>query len=245
MLRSEIRKLVTVRTPAGLIVAAVVVAAVGAFSTTSSLDSESFRGGLRDQEFFLLSSINLAIFAALMGVRAVTDEFAHGTIVWTALIDNRRGRQLVAKAVAAAAASAAMTTLGITAASFTATAVARGKAGDVAVEAGDAAAIAGLVAATACWGVIGVAVGVMLRRPVAAVVAVLMWMLAIENLGAGVLGDAAKFLPGQAAHAFAAVGAADRLSPAVTGAVVTIAYTGVALVVAVVLAERRPVEVGS
>jgi len=64
-------------------------------------------------------------------------------------------------------------------------------------------ALAGL---TVAWGAFGVAIGGLLRHPVAAVVTGLLWVLLVENLGAGLPGYNGRWLPGQAGHALAGVG---------------------------------------
>ena len=64
----------------------------------------------------------------------------------------------------------------------------QGKGVEPTLEAADLAAMGGIIPASALWATIGVAVGALLR------------MLLVENLGAGALGEASTYLPGQAGH---------------------------------------------
>ena len=89
--------------------------------------------------------------------------------------------------------------------------------------------MAGLVVATASWAVIGAAVGVAVRHQVAAVAGVVIWILAVETLGSALIGEAGRFLPGQAGFGMAGL---PGLAPATAGLVV-------ALWVAAVLVAAR------
>jgi hypothetical protein len=98
-----------------------------------------------------------------------------------------------------------------------------------------------MVAAGALWGVIGVAVGALVRQQVAAVVGALVWVLVVENLGAGLLRDAGRYLPGQAAHALADASQAGTLLAPALGAAVLAAYALVALALAALRMVRTDI----
>ncbi len=53
---------------------------------------------------------------------------------------------------------------------------------------------------------VGVAIGALIRNQLIAVALALVWMLAVENVGAAVLGGVAEYLPGQAARSLGAAG---------------------------------------
>ncbi|HVM07005.1 MAG TPA: hypothetical protein VM345_00960 [Acidimicrobiales bacterium] len=102
MLRAELRKWATTRGNLGLVVGAIAVAALGPFSTTTSAEPLALSKPLHTQTLFVLASVNIGLFALILGVRSFTDEFRHGTIAWTMLAI--RDRRLIAAAKAAIAA---------------------------------------------------------------------------------------------------------------------------------------------
>ncbi len=100
-LNSELIKLVSTRTVYGLTAGAAAVVALGTWSTIASADAATISGAMHTQQFFMLTSVNLALFAVVLGIRAFTDEFRFGTIVPSVLSTARRGRVMAAKAVIA------------------------------------------------------------------------------------------------------------------------------------------------
>ncbi|HVM07006.1 MAG TPA: hypothetical protein VM345_00965 [Acidimicrobiales bacterium] len=113
------------------------------------------------------------------------------------------------------------------------------KGATLGLDASDAAAIVGLAAAASSWAAIGVMVGAVVRHQVPAVVGSIIWVLIVENLAAGFLGGAGRFLPGQAAHGLASASAASNLLPPHLAALVLAAYIGVLTPVAVLTLSRR------
>ncbi|HEX2089926.1 MAG TPA: hypothetical protein VHI54_08395, partial [Actinomycetota bacterium] len=233
-------KLTTTRGTFGLIAGAAVVASLGAFSTITSGEPTTLGGELRDQQSFFLASLNLAMFALVAGIRSFTDEFRHGTIVPTFLVAPGRGRVLLAKSGAAAVNGAVL----VIAAQAVMLAVSIPLLGMKGVtpgwSSGDVLAGAGLVAAGAFWSMIGVGVGALVRHQVAAIVGGLVWILVVENLGAGFLRDAAQFLPGQAAHGLARVTAngVDVLSAPAAAVVLALYAIGAGLFGLLALVRR-------
>lgn len=108
--------------------------------------------------------------------------------------------------------------------------------GTLQVSSTDVAAIAGLTAASALWAAIGVGVGALVRHQVAAIAGVIVWVLVVENLGASLMGDIGRYLPGQAAHGLAQL--SDLLAVPLAAAVLT-AYTAVAVIAAGIATARR------
>ena len=241
MIRAELLKLATTRAALGLLLGAIAVAGLSAFSTTASADPSSLSRPLHDQQVFLLASINFGLFALILGIRSFTDEFRHGTIAWTLLSVNQRARVVRAKAAVAAAAGASMALIALVALVAVAAAVAAGKGATLGVDDSDVAAIAGLVTGAAAWAAIGVAAGAIVRHQVAAVVGALIWVLVVENLAAGFLKGAGRYLPGQAAHGLAnASVAGDLLSPRAALAVLG-TFASIALAAAAAALVQREV----
>ena len=241
LLKAEFVKLVTTRTAAGLVVGATAVALLGTFSTTMSGDVTALSVPLRGQSFFVLASIYVTLFALVLGVRAFTDEFRHGSIVPTLLVAPRRGRVLAAKAVTYASAGAALAVVAQAAMVAMALSLVPARGAGVTVGTSDVGAMAGLVAASALWAAIGVAVGAVVRHQVAAVVGALVWVLVVENLGSAVLGAGGRYLPGQAGRALASATQGELLLGAAAGGVLMAAYTLVAVLVAALTLARRDV----
>ncbi len=233
-LRSELIKLTTTRTFYGLVAGAVAVVLIGTWSTLSSAGAAT--GELRTQTFFFLASVNLALFAVILGVRASTDEFRFGTIVGSVLVDGHRGQLITAKAAVAGMGAAVLAAVAQAAMVGLALALTGGGGGSRRMSAVDGLAMLGLLAASALWAAIGVGVGALVRHQVAAVVGVLVWLLVVENLGAGLLGSAGRYLPGQAAHGLAQV---PHLLDVPVATAVLIAYAAAALAAASITTIRR------
>lgn len=245
MVRTELYKTTTTRAALWVLLGAVAVAGLSAFSTTASAEASFLDRPLHDQQVFILASMNLGLFAVILGIRSFTDEFRHGTIAWTLLAVEARWRVIASKAVVAAAVAGFMVVVAQVAIVAVATAVAAGKGATLGVAASDAIPMVGLVVAGALWAVLGVAVGAIVRHQVAAVVGALVWVLVIENLAAGFLGGSGRFLPGQAAHGLAqATAGGDLLVPA-AALVVLLGDAALLLVAATVTLSRRELTLAS
>lgn len=240
MLRAELLKLTTTPAVLGLLAGAVVVAGLGAVSTTTSADPTSLATPLHTQHAFLLASINIGLFALILGMRSFSDEFRHGTIAWTLLSVRERWPVVVAKATTSALAAAAIAAVALAVMVALVALLSPAKGVPLSLTGADLAAAAGLSVAAAAWATLGVAVGALVRHQVAAVVGGLVWVLVVENLASGLLGDAGRFLPGQAAHAVADATAASALLPVWAGVAVLLAYVaGVGLLAAATLSQRE------
>jgi len=197
-LRAELLKLRTTRTTIsllaamiGLVLTAVVLHGYGL--TTEDLDSAS-------KQLTLLAGWGVvlgALFAGLLGAMSFTGEIRYGTIRPTLLVTPRRGRVIAAKsaasmlggiafglaatAVAAVAASVALTARGV----------------DVRLDVGDfALLIFGGSVAAALWAVIGLGVGALVRNQMPAVVGLLAWVLFIEGQLIDNAPDLGRLAPG-------------------------------------------------
>ena len=241
LLRAELVKLATTRTAIGLVAGGAGVAALGAVSTIMSGQPAELARPLHEQMFFLLASINLSLFAVVLGIRGFTDEFRHGVIVPTLLVAPSRVRVVAAKTLVVAAAGAALAAVAQVVMLAVAIPLLQGKGVEPTLEPADLAAIGGLMAASALWATIGVAVGAIVRHQIAAVVGALLWVLLAENLGAGALGEASRYLPGQAGHGLATASQAGTLLAPAAGALVLGAYALLAVAVAALRLTRSDI----
>jgi ABC-2 type transport system permease protein len=241
LLKAELIKLATTRTAIGLAAGGAAVAALGAFSTIMSGQPADLDRPLHEQTFFLLASINLSLFAVVLGIRGFTDEFRHGVIVPTLLVAPSWVRVVAAKTLVVAAAAAALAAIAQVVMLAVAIPLLHGEGVEPTLEPADLAAIGGLIVASALWAMIGVAVGAIVPHQVAAVVGALLWVLVVENLGAGALGEASRYLPGQAGHGLATASQAGTLLAPAAGALVLGAYAVLAVAVAAVRLTRSDI----
>lgn len=239
--KAEVMKLSTTRGTYGLLVGALTVVALTVGSTIASSKGASLSGAVHDHVFFLLASINVGLFSLVLGMRVVTDEYRNSTIVHSFLSDPGRTRTVVAKALAAALAASALAVLSLLVLVAIALPLASAKGGNLTIATSDASAFAGFLLSNTLWAVIGVGVAAIIRQQVAAIVGGLVWVLVIENLGSGFLGDAGAYLPGQAAYALArALDTAATLEPSTAG-IVLAGYALIGLALGGVVTRLRDV----
>lgn len=243
LIRAEVVKLVTTRAFGNLVLAAVAVTALGAFSTIVTAHIESLEGYVHEQSFFMLASVDLALFAVVLGILGVTEEFRYGSIVPTLLVTPDRARVVAAKALTFAGAGAVLAFVALGAMVFVADLflTARGAwpsplsvGGVEHLGAADLPAVGGLIVASALWAAIGVALGAIVRHQVAAIAGAAVWLLVVENVGASLVGEAVRYLPGQAAHGLALAPHARALLAPAAAAAVLVAYAVVVNVAAAI-----------
>lgn len=240
-LKAEALKLVTTRSAYGLTAGAAAVVALTVVSSMGGAADGDRAVALNGHVIFLLSSINVGLFSLILGVRAVTDDYRTGTIAHAFLADPKRTGTIVAKAVVAAVAGSAIALASLAVLVALAVPVAAAKDVALTITGADGSAAAGFVAANALWAVIGVGLGAVVRLQVAATVGGLVWVLVVENLGTGFLGDAAAYLPGQAAYALSGALDGPRTLAVPVAAVVLLAHAGAALCAGVAAARLRDV----
>jgi ABC-2 type transport system permease protein len=202
-LKAELAKLLTTRGTLGLLAGEVAVVLLTTLSTVASAKSDQLVGPLHEQVFFLLVSINVGIFSLIIGMRSITDEFRYSTIAHAFLSDSGRRRTLGAKAASAALAAGTFATISAGVMVAASLSLASMKGGSLSLSGSDLGAIGGFVLANALWAVVGLGIGSVVRSQVPAIVGGIVWVLVIENLGSGFLGDAGAYMPGQAAYGLA------------------------------------------
>jgi ABC-2 type transport system permease protein len=241
LIRTEILKLRTVRSP-WLVLAAgpvLVIAGISGLVVSGS--------NLHDQaiQSRALSHVGLtSIFTLAFGILAVAGEYRHKTITDTYLSTPARGRVIGAKlivyAVAAALAGVCSTVvaLGVTAAWWA------DKGVSFAWESSQLwTTIGGGIAWNAAFAAIGVGLGALIRSLVGAIAVALAWIALIEGIVGQLIGNLARWLPftaGQALGAGARAMIADHL-PRLAGGAVLLAYAALFAVLAVTTSIRRDV----
>ncbi len=179
------------------------------------------------------------IFAGLVGAMAITAEIRHGTIRPTFLVTPRRGPVIAAKLAVGALAGIVFGLLaeGLMAGAASVAFAARGIHDQL--TGGDyLQLLLGGAAAAAFWAMIGLGVGAIVRDQVGTLIGLLAWMLLIENLVAGFVPGAGRFLPGAAGLALA--GNTDKL-PAAVAVLLLILYAAAASAAGWIATLRRDV----
>lgn len=235
LVRAEFEKLTSTRTTYLLFAAVAVLAVV------SVVDPERapgvFSRPFDEQTFLFFTSLLTRIVILVMGIRAITDEFRHGTIVSTLVVVPRRGRLLAAKAVAVGATGAALALVGWGAMAGAASSVAALDGATLRFGPEAWRSLAGTVFAGVAWGLVGLGLGSILRNQIVAVAGGLVWLMGLEDAVRGWLGDLGTYLPGQAGLAMATGHSARALA---VGAVTMGAYA-IAAYLAGAVAMRRDV----
>lgn len=243
VVKAEIRKLLTVRTTYALLAGLLAVVALAVLLLTAGANRGSLEKPIVEQPFFVIVPSLMAAFVFVLGARSFTDEFRFGTITPTLLVTPRRGKVVAAKMVVAAVAGLvfALVAEAVVLGAATLLIGAKGAAQSVSI-ADLLPTLSGLAVATAAWAVIGAGVGAWVRHQVAAIVAGLLWLLVAEQIlpGAGVLQDVGKFLPGQAARAFAKLPQPDALAAWIGGLILAL-YTLLFAAVGSVAMHRRDI----
>lgn len=256
LIKAELRKLLYSRSTFGLLLASILVAVLSTVVTPIVIDQDDsgLFGSLEDQALVdgvYANAISSYIFAIILGILIMSGEFRHGTAVATFLASPKRARVLVAKLVVAAFAGAAFqiisAALAVAAGFYTLTFFERAVAPSetVFVNLAAAALVSGAV-----LGLVGVAIGSLIRNQLVAIVSTLIWLFVLEPVALLLFVDVAKWLPtgaitGMLALQFDAeqigVSTADYLSPGIS-ALVLLGYGAVFTAVALVTSMRRDID---
>lgn len=240
LVRAELLKLTTVRTPRWVLLVQVVLLAMAAsgavVSGVLSPERMATQAGMRT---FLAHGGVVAILSLAIGITMSAGEYRHGTVVDTFLTTPRRSRVVVAKLVAGALAGlvagavVAVAVVGLAVAWYQA----KGVTLDWTVV---ARSTAGVIVWQALYAVLGVAVGAMVRAQTAAVVGAVAWLFVAEGALSQLLSSVGRWLLATAASALGYAPGNGYL-PQVGGGAVLAGWTVLAGLAAVVLTRRRDV----
>lgn len=202
LLKSEFRKVLYVRSNWGLLIAAVFISALSTAVTVPLLDADTagaFGVSLQTTmgvDAVYANAVSGYIFAIILGVLMMTGEFRHGTAVATFLTSPKRSRVVFAK-IAVAAVSAAVLMIISALAGFL--------AGWLALQTVDNAAepsesifinlMLASVLAGVVLGIIGLAIGTLIKNQLLAIVATLVYLFVVDPLLLALAPEAGKYLP--------------------------------------------------
>jgi ABC-type transport system involved in multi-copper enzyme maturation permease subunit len=182
------------------------------------------------------------VLAALAGALLVTGEFRFGTIRPTLLFTPQRSRVIGAKYLAGLLAGLVFAAIGEALSLGIGAAILSERGVPFALSGGQLTLlILGTLAGSALFGVIGVAVGAIVRNQVAVVVGLLAWVFIVDSLLFGLVPSVGRYMPSQAAEALSGSSAAHALSAA-AGGTVLVAWTVGLAVAGVALVATRDVE---
>lgn len=249
LLRAEWLKVTTTRMIVGLTIAALGFTALNvvALILVSGTSGAPALTDVPTLRTVFASAGSASVIVLVLGIIGMTTEYRHMTITSSLLATPRRGRMLTAKLIVYAALGLLE---GLLCTVFAVVlAVAMLPLRDHApVEWGTVAQIgAGVLLAFAIYGVLGVAVGALIRNQVAAIVAALVWVMLVESLIVAFLPKVGKWLPGGAATAVLQAGTGmpgqteTTALPVWGGAVVMLAYAVVFAVLAARTTLRRDI----
>ena len=242
MIRSEFRKMGSIRSPWLLLAAGPLIVVAGVTGLIQS------GGNVHDpaEQSRALAHVGLAaLFTLLFGLMAVAGEYRQGTITDTFLSCPARGRVISVKLAAyglvgaAAGLVSSAVAIAVTAAWWAA------KGGSFQLTAGGTwLTLGGGVAANVAFAVIGVGVGALIRNFVAAVAAALAWIALVEGIVGQITGPGlARWLPFYASEALGRtnLSPASQLLPQWAGGLVLAGYAAAFAAAAVVTTLRRDV----
>jgi len=247
--RAEWRKVFTTRMVWGLliglvvwtainVVAQILASSVGDANGAPPLDSaEGLRG-------VFASASSASVFALLLGVIAVTTEFRHGTATGTFMASPRRGRVLVAKAIALPVVTFLYGVVGVGVTVALAWPLLAWKHVTFDLQAGQLPhVLLGSLVVITLAGALGVGFGALVRNQVAAVTIALLWTLLVESLAVSLLPSVGKWLPGGASSALTyaqPLRGGELLTPPAAAALL-VGYCVVLVVLAALTTMRRDI----
>lgn len=201
LVASELTKLRTTRMVYLMLIGVVALAGISVIDPERS--AAAYDKPFHEHLFVLLTAMLTRVMILVVGIRAITDEFRHGTIVPSLLVSPRRGRVLVAKVIAAAGVGAFFGLVAWGVMTGAASALAASEGASLQLGSGAMRSLGGTVAAGAAWAALGVGIGAIIRSQVAAIVSGLLWLMLLEENVRSWLGDLDRFLPGQAGFSLA------------------------------------------
>lgn len=247
LLDAELRKMRSTRATTLLVLATLVLAVLTVATTVPGVMEENASVSLDDPDLLALVVGNgfgaPLVLMALLGVLAFTQEFRYGTITSTYLGEPHRTRVLVAKALSLALASVVITTVTLAVSLTTSIVLIRSQDGDVTIAAQFWQTVAAAFLVMAVYGIIGVAVGALVPNQIAAVVGLLIWMLAVEQVVIPALPEVGRWMPFAVASSLMQLGSSygGELLPVAMGGLVLLGYAVLTIVLAFLVTPKRDV----
>jgi ABC-2 type transport system permease protein len=185
----------------------------------------------------------ITLIALLLGVVAMTGEYRHQTITTTFLATPHRRDVVRSKLAAASLTGAFVGALSLVVSASIAVPWLAANGIDTAPDADVVRVAVGLVASTALYGALGVAIGALVRNQTTAVAIVLTWLLAVEGIIGDLVHGAAfvRWLPAAAGRALVHVGSGGDTLPAPAAVAAFLVYVIALSVAALRITVRRDI----
>ena len=243
-LRSELRKMRTTRTNLGLLLGLVALVLFGVVAGGLT-GSESDLSLAENQRELIGNGTFGAVFAALIGVMAMTSEFRHGTLRATFVFTPARIRVVAAKVTASLLVGVGFGALGAGLGLGSGAAVIRARGFDLLIDAGDVRQlILGTIVMSALWATLGVGIGAVLRNQVLAIVGLFVWVFVVEILIFQYLPGVGRYAPGAAGTAMTGDTVGDssvHLLSAPVGGALLAGYAAAFVLTGALVTSRRDV----
>jgi ABC-2 type transport system permease protein len=239
-IKAELLKLRSTRTAIALILAMITLILLITL-LTGLLSHPSGLMGKENQRTLLSISSFAGVFAALAGVLLVTSEYRFGTIRPTILFNPVRWHVLTAKVVAGALAGVAFGVAGEAINWAVGYAVLQGRGITIVLNSGDILLLTlGGLAGTALWGAIGAGLAAIIHNQVGAIIALLAWGLAVDNLLFGLAPSVGRFTPTRASDALMGLREHHLLAPG-AGAIILLAWASALAALGIALSARQDI----
>jgi ABC-2 type transport system permease protein len=239
-LLSELRKMRSTRTNLGLLAGMVALILLSVI-LTGFITKKPELVDLEDQYALLSSGTSAALFAALIGVMAITSEFRHGTIRSTFVVTPHRTRVISAKVLASLLMGVLFGLAAIGLSFGIGYAILAVRDIPLALSTTDVLwLVLGTPVLTAAWAAIGVGLGALVRNQVLAVIGLILWAMIIENLLRSLVPSIGGYTPVGASAAIIAAPDEYVLS-AGAGGVLLLGYVAVFIAAGALLVARRDV----
>ena len=239
-LLSELRKMRSTRTNLGLL-AGMVALILLTVLLTGFISEERDLADVENQYAVLSAGTSAALFAALIGVMAITSEFRHGTIRPTFVVTPQRSRVVVAKVLASLLMGVLFGLAAIGLSFGIGYAVLAVRDIPLALSTRDVLwLVLGTPVLTAAWAALGVGLGALLRNQVFAVIGLIVWAMVIDNLLRGLVPGIGGYTPVGASAAIIA-DPADYVLSAASGGLLLLGYVALFVAAGLALVARRDV----
>jgi hypothetical protein len=246
LIRGELIKLRTVQMTAWLLMATLTVVVLEVLALVLGAEDGNGHAQRHDPHLLAVAVAGASageIIVMIMGILAMGQEFRFGTATSTFLVTPRRGHVVSAKLVALTIAGLVFALVSMVVALPLSVMLIRANGGTVTWDGQVADVLVAAVLVMMLYGLLGIAIGALVRNQIAAIAGSLTWLFIIEGTLAGLLPDVARWSPAGATGAALQVGTwtgnQDMLSPWWLGVLVLVGWTVVIIVVGTRSALRR------
>jgi len=242
-LRSELRKMATTRTNLGLLLGLIALVLFSVIAGSFGNEADFTR--VENQQELIGNGAFGAIFAALIGVMAMTSEFRHGTIRATFVFTPTRVRVVAAKAFASMLVGIGFGTLASALGVAAGAAMIRARGFGLLIDSGDVRRLVlGTIVMSALWAALGVGFGALVRNQVFAIIGLFAWVFVVEVLVFQYLPGAGRYAPGAAGTAMTGATVGDssvNLLSAPLGGALLAGYSAALVLAGAWVTNRRDV----